>query len=507
MNQYVSPPQPPRAPQPQPSPAPSAQRSLALGRDREFLPAAFEILDTPPSPLPVAIMLALCAFCVVALIWAFVGRLDIYAVAWGKLEANGRAKVLQPLDPGRVTALHVENGSRVKAGDMLVELDPTEALADVVAASEALSASRAEVIRRSVAIATARSLRSPSLKSSAAEASAFAAMAFDKAIPPATRARETAVLVADLGQLRDTLANLDKQMAQREATHRRLEASIAYQNALIKTLEGRVDMREQSIKRDVGTRVNLFDARESLQKSQAQLASDNGQLIETDAAADEIASQKAKAISQFLADNETKLADSARKADDIAPQFAKARSKLSHTRLVAPIDGVVQQLAVTTIGQVVTTGQQLLTIAPADAALQVEAYISNADIGFVKAAQDVEIKIDAFPFTRFGVIHGKVLKVATDAIDEQDAKRSLSNALASAGSANAPSSTAPGQQPSFVFPVTIGLERSAIQIDGATMPLSPGMTVTAEIRTDSRRIVDYILSPIARIASEALKER
>jgi hemolysin D len=512
MNQSVPPPRPqPPKPQPAEPARPVGPNISVQGRDREFLPAALEILETPPSPLPVALMLTLCAFCLLALVWSYFGRLDVHAVAWGKIEANGRAKVVQPLDPGKVLSFRAENGLRVKAGDVLVEFDPAEAQADATAASEALAASRAEVSRRRAAIDTARPLQSASTKFDAPTGAKLPettpAIPFEGDIPQPTRARENAVLTADLAQLRDTLRNLDKQMAQKVATRRRLEGSIAYQNNLLATLEGRVDMREKSIKLDVGTKVNLFDAKESLQKSQAQLASDNGQLVETDSAMEEIASQKIKAISQFMADNETKLADAARKADDLAQQWAKATAKLARTKLTAPIDGVVQQVAITTIGQVVTTGQQLMTLVPTDGALQVEAYVSNVDIGFVKLGQDAEIKLDAFPFTRFGTLHGKVTKVATDAIDEQDAKRAQSNPIAAANGAAAPANTAPGQQQSFVFPITIALDAVAMKIEGATIPLTPGMTLTAEIKTDRRRVIEYLLSPIAKVASEAMTER
>jgi hemolysin D len=507
MNQTVL---PPNAPTPAPdNRAPRA--ALVSGRDREFLPAALEILETPPSPLPVALMLTLCAFCALALAWSFIGRLDVHAVAWGKIEANGRAKVVQPLDPGTVAALRAENGLHVKAGQVLVELDPAEAQADMIAAAEALAASRAEASRRRVAIETAAPLQSAVFKAGEKTSESLPAktpaIQFTLEISPAVQARETAVLVADLGQLRDTLNNLDKQMAQKTATRRKIEASIAYQNTLIKTLEGRVTMRESAIQRDVGTKVNLYDAMESLEKSQSQLASDNGQLIETDAAMEEIASQKVKTVALFMAENESKLAEAQRKADEVAQQLAKASAKLARTKLAAPIEGTLQQVAVTTIGQVVTTGQQLMTVVPTEGVLQVEAYVSNIDIGFVKVGQEAEVKVDAFPFTRFGTLRGTVTKVASEAIDEQEAKRAQSNAIAPANGAAAAPNSAPGQPQSFVFPITIALDASAMKIDQAIIALIPGMTVSAEIKTDSRRVIDYLLSPIAKVSSEALKER
>ena len=148
-------------------------------------------------------------------------------------------------------------------------------------------------------------------------------------------------------------------------------------------------------------------------------------------------SEKIKTLSQFVADNENKLADAARKADEARQALAKAAARLARTKLYAPIDGVVQQIAVTTVGQVVTTGQQLVVVTPTDGPLQVEALVANLDIGFVKPGQDAAIKVDAFPFTRFGVLHGKVVKIASEAVAEQEAKRALANATASANAASA----------------------------------------------------------------------
>ncbi len=327
---------------------------------------------------------------------------------------------------------------------------------------------------------------------------------WEDSVPQADRRREEAIFAADLRQLADTLNDLDKQIAVKKADMDRLNQSIGYQLKLIATLTERVDLRTAGIEKSIDTKVNLLDAREVLEKAQASLASDQGQLKETDATIEELASQKQKARSQFIADNDNKAADAERKGQDIAQQLAKATAKLQRTKLFAPISGIVQQVAVTTVGQVVTTGQRLMVIVPSDGPLQIEVYMSNADIGFVKVGQDAAVKVDAFPFTRYGALHGVVTRIASDAIDEQEARRAESNATNLANSANMPASATP---PSFVFPVTISLKETAFRVDGAVMPLTPGMTATAEVKTDNRRVIDYLFSPLAKTASEAMRER
>ncbi len=501
MNEAVQP------PVENPAATPPQKKQPMTRRDREFLPAAMEILETPPAPLPVALMLTLCAMIFAALIWSFIGRLDVHAVAQGKIETTGRSKVIQPLDPGKVTAIRVENGSRVKSGDIVAEFDATEAAADEKAASEGLEANRAEITRRRVGITVARAI--PDNIGTGAPDKALdlsPEIAWQETTPKNLRDRESAVLYADLSQLGETLQNIGKQMAQKDATRQRLNLSIGYQNRLIATLLERVGVREESIKLSVGTKINLFDAREALEKSQSSLASDQGQLLEAQAALEELSSQKRKTIAQFIAENQTKLTEAARKADETTQQLNKARSKLARTRLSTPIDGTVQQLALTTVGQVVTTGQQLMVIIPDGDPLQVEIFVNNIDIGFIKLGQEAAIKVDAFPFTRFGTLNGKVVRIAKDAIDEQDARRSQANttALANAGGSGGGQ---PGQPQNFVFPVTLQLYETAMKVDNVVIPLTPGMTVTAEIKTDSRRVIDYLLSPISKVTSEAMKER
>jgi hemolysin D len=485
--------------------------SRIAGTDREFLPAALEIQETPPAPLPMAIMGTICAFALTAILWSFFGHLDVHAVAQGKIESSQSTKIVQPLEPGRVAAIRVENGSLVKAGDLLVELDASEALADERTNADRLDASLAEIGRRRfstevVRAAQARIARADATATIDGLFSDVGAIPFDAALPLDARRRETAVLTAELGRLADALAAIDKQIVQKQATRSRLEMTVANDRRLIDTVLGRVDTRQQAIDMKVGTKINLYDAQESLDRAQASLAADQGQLIETDASIVQLHAEKQKVLSQSIAEDENHIADAARKADEARQMLAKARVHLDRTRLVAPIDGVVQKMAVTTIGQVVTTGQQLLVVTPNEGPLQIEALVSNLDVGFVKVGQDVVVKVDAFPFTRFGTLRGRVVKIATEAVDEAEAKRTLANATASAAGAAAVGAS-PGVPQSFVFPVSVALTDTAIRVDEATMPLTPGMTVVIDIKTSTRRVIDYVFSPIAKVSSEALRER
>ena len=306
------------------------------------------------------------------------------------------------------------------------------------------------------------------------------------------------MLSADLSQLADALRALDKQIAQKQATLQRLRMSIAYQTALIDTLTERVDTRQQAIDLKVGTKINLYDAKEEI-AALAVLARFRPGPVDRDRRRDrriaEREDQDPVAVHRRQRKQGGRSLAQGRRSAPVAGQGAApaCRAPSSTRRSTASSS----RLSATTFGQVVATGQQLPTVVPTDGALQVEALVANMDIGFVKVGQPVEVKLDAFPFTRFGALHGKVVAIAAEAVDEQQAKRALANATAPGNSADN-SRRPPDSRQSFVFPVTVAIDHAAMRVDGATVPLAPGMTAIVDIKTESRRVIDYLLSPLAK---------
>jgi hemolysin D len=212
-----------------------------------------------------------------------------------------------------------------------------------------------------------------------------------------------------------------------------------------------------------------------------------------------------QAITQFIADQSQKLAEAEHKRDHAEQDMIKAQSKANHTALTAPISGTVQQLTVSSLGQVVSSGQPLLTIVPFDEPLEVRAMIANQDIGFVDVGQTAVVKVDSFPFTRYGTIDGTVEKVSRDAVDERDATE-LSDAVNAARPQGAPPGP-PAKPQNLVFPATIRLAKRSIDVGGKDVSLMPGMAVTVEIKTGQRRAIDYLLSPLREVVSQTARER
>ena len=460
-------------------------------RDREFLPAALAIVESPPSPIHMALLVAICLLFAAALVWSYFGRIDIVSVAPGKIEPQGRVKTIQSVETGRVSTIVAGNGIHVAAGAVLFTLDPAEAKAAEAENAADAAAFRAEALRRAAAAEGARSGVTPNI-------------AWPDDIPPAVAKREQSVLGSQLEGLRADNKNLQAQLSQKKAERVRLDQTIAAQSALVATLKERVDMRSSLMTSGSGPKAAVLDAEENHETQAANLAYQMGQRGENTAAVAVAETALEKSTSTFIADNDEKRADAERKADDYDQKLEQSRVKASHLVVVSPVDGIVQGSTVTTLGQVVNTGEEVMRIVPDSTDLEVQAYMSNKDIGFVALGQQAVVKVESFPFTRYGTLTGTVERVAKDAIASQDAEQAdaaPAKSFRDVGVAGAQ------HMRDLVFPVTIRLKADAIKADGRDVPLSPGMAVTAEIKTGSRRMIDYLLSPIIEVVSTTARER
>ena len=180
---------------------------------------------------------------------------------------------------------------------------------------------------------------------------------------------------------------------------------------------------------------------------------------------------------------------------------------MSDQVLRAPIDGVVQQLALHTVGGVVTPAQPVLVIVPADSRIEIEAMVQNKDIGFVHDGDAAEVKIDTFNFTKYGLLHGTVVSVSGDAIQRDKPQGSDANGTSASDKAGASSHTSEPAGQELLYAARIALEQSRIEVEGRMVDLAPGMAVTVEIKTGQRRIIEFLLSPLLRYKQESLRER
>lgn len=449
-------------------PAPAAVRR---SDEIDFLPAALEILERPPSPTARLFSLTIMGLFTAALAWSWFGHVDMVAVAQGRVVPSGRTKTVQPMEIGLVRAIHVEDGRTVKAGDLLIELDATATAAERDRLAAELLSVRTEVARLAAALG---------------DADPLASFAPPPGAPAALVQMHRQLLLSQLAEQRAKLSGVDRELARREADRATVLQTMAKLTATLPLIRERAEALRILSAQGTTSRFQYLQLQQDLVEHEQEVLVQKTRLTEVEAAMAAAAEQRRQAEAEFRRARYTELTAAGQKAADLTQELAKAEQRLTQTRLTAPVDGTVQQLAVHTVGGVVTPAQPVLVIVPEDSQLEVEAFIPNKDIGFVAVGQPVEVKIDTFTFTRYGLVPGRVASVSGDVVQRDDDK---------------------AEKKETVYSARVALERTSLDIDGRSTALSPGMAVTAEIKTGQRRILDYLLSPLARHLQEALRER
>jgi hemolysin D len=445
-----------------------AERGQALGsipggRSTEFLPAVLEIQQAPPSPIGRAILWTIMAVFASAVLWANLGWIDIVATAQGKIIPSGYSKVIQPYEAGVIAAIHVQNGQLVKRGDVLIELDPTLNRADHDRASNEYRAAKVDAAR---------------LRALIAGRSTFEA-------PPDG---DPQYILLQRQLLRDQVAEYQARAAsakhlidQRKAGLDQTRENISRLEATVPMEAERADAYKRLLDHEAVTKMDFLQAEgQRIDKTQ-ELAGQRKKLMQDQSAFAEAEKNYRVLVSEFQQSKQMELSTIETKVASLVQEVTKAGQKADLQRLTSPIDGVVQQVAVHTVGGVVTPAQELLIVVPQDHPVEVEAQVENKDVGFVKNGQVVEIKVETFPFTLYGTIPGTVVSVSDDA--------------------------APIEKVGLVYPTRVSIDRSTMQVEGKQVNLSPGMAVTVEIKTGQRRVIEYLLSPLLKSVKESLRER
>src|SRR5580692_319491 len=458
-------------------------------RDREeleFLPAALEIVETPPSPLGRAVGATLIGLFVLALAWASLGHVDIVATAAGKIIPPGYSKVIQPFETGVVHAILVTNGQTVNAGDVLIELDSTINEGETNHLRSDLQSAQLDIARLRAALTDTDD--------------PLAAFRPPEGANPQLVAMQRQFLVAQVTEHRAKIAALDGQRAQKEAELATISATVDKLEAVIPTIEERVNIRKALS--EYSNRLQYFEVLQQLTESQQERLVQKSHLKEAKAAVAAIVETRGQTNAEYRRTLFGELAETERKAAGFAADLSKAEQRTKLQQLTAPVSGIVQQLSVHTVGGVVTPAQSLAVIVPSDSLLEVEAMVSNRDVGFVHAGDEVEIKVDTFDFTRYGLLHGQVLSISSDAI--------VRDSSANQSKDKQPGSTSDSSEPKgqeLTYAARSSGDRTEMPVEDKKVNLSPGMAVTAEIKTGSRRIISYLLSPLVKYKQESLRER
>ncbi|MFM2059119.1 MAG: hypothetical protein RLY71_3504 [Pseudomonadota bacterium] len=446
----------------------------------EFLPAALALQDTPVSPAPRVAMALIVALVGAALAWGWWGQLDMVATAQGRIVLADGSKLVQPLDTSVVRAIHVHEGEAVHAGQLLVELDASLAQADQQRLSTDLADARSQVARAQALLAALAALPPQGAASTALPALPPSLGALPD-VPAAEQARARQLLQGQYDEYQAKAVRIAADLTRREAELRSVQAQIRKLESTLPIASERAADYKALVEKNFASRHGYLDREQQLLEQQGDLALLRSRLREAEATLAETRGQREQLLAETRRAQLDALRDGRQKIAALTQELRKADTRGRQLQLLAPVDGVVQQLAVHTVGGVVTPAQTLMIVVPHDHALEAEVTLDNRDVGFVRAGQDARIKVETFPYTRYGTIGAEVRSVSRDAVT--DDKRGL------------------------IYAARVTLQRSSLQVDGQEVPLSPGMAVVVEVKTGTRRVIDYFLRPLMEVGSESLRER
>jgi hemolysin D len=456
--------------------------------EREFLPPLLEIQETPPSPAQRQVLWTLVALVLALVIWAWFGKISIVATAPGQFIPDGRVKQMQPLEASIVKAIHVREGEHVQQGDLLLELDPSISAAETRADTDKYTFNRLEQARLTAELTHGR------LQAGDAGESKSHVDLEERT----RRAREQAY-AAKLAQAQAAVDEKTEAVAAAKATLEKYQETTAI-----------AEERESSARPLVDTgaisRIDYLQLKQDLATNTNDLAAQRKTVEQADAAEREAERNVQEVKGDRIADIYNDLNQRVTSEPGLKGDLDKSKELLALKWLRAPVSGIVQKIDATTIGQVVTPAQSLVTLVPDGTPLIVEATVTNQDIGYLKLGQPVEIKVDTFPFQKYGSLPGTLVWISADAEDKGSASHDLdtrSGSQADEEERNAAANPNAG----YVYKVHIRVAEPAFDVDGVNKRVQSGMTVQADIVTDRRRVLDFFLSPVIKYLDEGLKVR
>ena len=466
-----------------------AHRKLAQDK-LAFLPAALEIQAAPPPKWSRSLLWVIMLLIVITIAWASWAEIDIIATAQGKIVPSGQVKIIQPLETGVVKTIFVKEGEHVKAGDKLIALDNTSNVADADRLANELTGYKEDLARQlffleklDLVIKKQAQLKERSQVNSAQEqAQAQIKYNADFLLLPLNQqsllASSWQEYQSKLNSFSSEIIKLDAEKKSRKIDVGRFEKTLPLVIEREQSYHSLLEISAVSRNQYLELKQQRIDQEESLLLQRAN--------VEQISASIESAKQNLYAYQSEIRRNTLQeINQLTRQRDSLQQELHKANRLTQLRILTSPVDGVVEELVVATIGGIVTPAQELLKIVPfskdGGQVLEIEAGLLNKDIGFVHTGQIAEIKIDSFPFTKYGVIDGEVTDISADAIEHE--------------------------QLGLLFPLKASIKTDEINVDGKWVKLKPGMSVTVEIKTGTRRLMEFLLAPLMRGVSEGARER
>ncbi len=410
--------------------------------EADFLPSALSIQAKPVSPAGRLFAFLILIFIIIFFMWSYFGHFDIVVNGQGRVIVSGHSKFISSSEVARVSGLYVSDGQRVKKGDVLIELDTRIAQSD-------LKKYEYEKISAMIQIQKANLL----------------IKAIDSNVSPIFYFKNTDNLHENT--LTDAKNHLTEQWNDYLSKKSIIDNDISkLTQSLLIASKLSDDFKHLLATNDV--------SRHSWLEKESNRINLEGQLLDAQRRKDSLLSELKKNAQELINESNRTISASLEESN-------KAKTLSDLLILKSPVDGVVNQLSIHTVGGVVPAAQPIMQIVPDVNRIEFEAYINNKDVGFVQVGQIAKIKIDSYDYTKYGYISARVINISHDSI--ADEKLGL------------------------VYAVKLEIDKSQSIFSEKIINIMPGMSGVIEIKTGDRRIIDYILSPIMRLGKESLNER
>lgn len=433
--------------------------------EKEFLPAVLEVTEMPPSHAARLLTYVIVAMFTVLILWSVIGKIDIIATAAGKLMPASNIKTIQTLTDSEIEEIYVQEGEYVKAGQDLIKFNQTEVIANI-------SRIENEIEALKIAIARLQALLTENPQEN---------FNYDRDIDAYLIKMHADLLKSQIIEKSARIDVLKGQIAKAEKEKDTISADLGRIEKLLPSVTERIEKKKILVDKKLLARLTFLEQQEELTNLQEQRNVQAKKMAETEENIEYLKKELRQYLAEFDKNLMQELTENQEKLASYQQELVKYREALKRTVVKAPLSGYVQQLVYHTKGGVVETAKPIMNIVPENYKLEAQVMILNKDIGFVRPEQDVEIKIDSFPFTKYGTLKGKVRNISGDAV--QDEKLGL------------------------VFNARLTLSDNKIKADGQIIRLKPGMSVTAEIKTGKRRVIEYLLSPVMKYLNESMRER
>jgi len=433
-------------------------------QETEFLPAVMEVTETPPSPVGRTVLWTMIILIVSGLSWSFFAHVDEVAIATGKIIPSGYVKVIQAEDKGVVKSIFVRDGQKVKKGEVLIELNPVMTEADLAMAKKQAGYYALEIDR--LMAEQGETSFTPGMRPDVDEKD----LAFQVRLYESRRAEYRAKVESAQAAIQQADANL--------------AIAVVNKKKLTEQYEIATDKEERSkslVEQQAISYFNYLDYHSKRLELEQNLAAQMSEIARLESAKAQSRQTLATVIAERTTNISEKIVEDRKQAVAYDEQLKKAAEKDRYSHIVAPVDGIVTQLAVHTVGGIVTAAQSLMIIVPEESTVEVEAWAANKDIGFITVGQHAEIKVETFSFQKFGTLDGEVISISPDAVEDKEKGR--------------------------VYRVEMKLDKSNMLVGSTNTPLTPGMSVTAEIKIRQKPIIEFFLDPFRKYQNEGLRER